>query len=451
MESTAPAALRGRLFAALFLVWIPLSCAQSSDQRTSVLLIVVDTLRADHLGVYGYERPTSPTIDAWAGQGLVFENALAPSSWTLPSMASLLTGQLPSRHTAGSARGVDGKIVMKDGRKTFRVLPQSVDTIAEVLKKRGYVTTAFVTNAFLGENFGLDQGFDSYKHHGQAQASKVITSVLSWLDEEPQEPFFVFAHLFDPHLPYKAGPGFAGRFTEGMPSSFSLPVRGLDEIRKQAADMSEEDRAFLIAAYDEEIAYVDDQLRRLFRGLRDRGLYDSTLIILTSDHGEELFDHDGFEHGHTLYQELLGVPLVVSGPGVVPGRVAAPVSLLDVAVTILEAAHALPPTRLSGRSLLASGGPERSIVAEGNLYAHAQRAVVRWPYKLVSGRAENVFDLSQDANERAPLADDKLALWLKSELEQELESARAQAARATQAELDADTLENLRDLGYVDH
>jgi choline-sulfatase len=455
MESTSTA--RGRLVAALFLAGTLGSCAkQPRGEPTSVLLISIDTLRADHLGVYGYPRPTSPTIDEWAEHGLVFENALASSSWTLPSMASILTGQLPSRHTAGSERGADGGIVKQDGKKTFRVLPASVDTVAEVLRKRGYATSAFVTNAFLGESFGLGQGFDVYQHHGQVRASKVVNSVLKWLDEKPDEPFFVLAHFFDPHLPYEAGPDFAGRFTEGLPSSFSLPVHGLNEIRKQAARLGEEDRAFITAAYDEEVAYVDDQLRRLFRGLRDKGLFDSTLIILTSDHGEELFDHAGFEHGHTMYQELLRVPLVVSGPGISPGRIAAPVSLLDIAVTILEAARALPPVPLTGRSLRASARlaperpPDRSIVAEGNLYDEAQRAVLRWPHKLVSGSSASVFDLSQDADERAPLADAGLAEWLHSELEQQLDAARARAADASRAELDVDTLEHLRDLGYVD-
>lgn len=442
--------MRGRFVAALVLAGISLACAEAHGERTSVLLVVVDTLRADHLGVYGYERPTSPRLDEWAEQALVFEHAQAASSWTLPSMASLLTGQLPSRHTAGSARGEDGRIVTEDGKKTFRVLPESVDTVAEALRARGYTTAAFVTNAFLGPSFGLDQGFELYEHHGQTRAAQVVDSALDWFAEQPPEPFFVYVHLFDPHLPYEAGPEFAGRFTEGLTSSYSLPVKGLDRIRKRAAGLSEEDRAFIGAAYDEEIAYVDDQLQRLFRGLRDQGLFDSTLVILTSDHGEELFDHAGFEHGHTMYQELLHVPLVVWGPGLEPGRVAAPVSLLDVSATILEAARALPSAPLTGRSLFAGRGPERSQVAEGNLYGEAQRALLRWPHKLLSGRQENVFDLSRDAAERVPLEDSGLSEWLVSELERQIDAALARAADSAQAELDTDTLENLRDLGYVD-
>jgi choline-sulfatase len=445
--------LRRAVFGAAGLGVLVAACREAPEPREplSVLLIVVDTLRADHLGVYGYERPTSPELDRWAARGRVFEHAQAPSSWTLPSMASLMTGQLPDRHTAGVERDAGGEIVRspRHGRKDFRILPSSVETLAEILAQADYATAAFVTNVFLGRRFGFAQGFDSFDHHSQARAADVIDTALAYFAEDPGGPTFVYVHLFDPHLPYGAGAPFAGRFTADCESSLELPVKGLSALRKRASELPDDERDFITAAYDEEIAYVDHHVGRLLDELDRSGALDSTLVVLTSDHGEELFDHGGFEHGHTMYQELLHVPLFVWHPDLAPGRVEAPASLLDVTTTILDAAGVRPRTPLQGRSLLRDTTPT-TVVSAGNLYGPEQRALLRWPHKLIDGDALEVFDLSTDAAELSPLSADGLRERMSDELDARVDAARALAPGASQADLDEETLEHLRDLGYVD-
>jgi arylsulfatase A-like enzyme len=284
----------------------------------------------------------------------------------------------------------------------------------------------------------------------------VVNSVLEWLADKPEEPFFVFAHLFDPHLPYEAGPGFAGRFTEGLSSSFSLPVHGLSEIRKRAAELGEEDRAFITAAYDEEIAYVDDQLRRLFRGLRDQGLFDSTLVILTSDHGEELFDHGLASHGHDLYGELVRVPLVMAGPGIAQG-VRSPVVLSNRHLSATLAG--IGGARMRGLDLRRAdvvadeltfstdhgwwnGSPNQTFLG-----LRADEHVLHW---VPDAGVLRLFNVEQDPGEKHDLSGENadLAERLRRELQERV--TELEARRETRAVPAGDaTMQTLRDIGYV--
>jgi len=421
-----------------------------------VILIVVDTLRADHLGAYGYPRDTSPEIDAWASSGRLYEQAIATSPWTAPTFGSLFTGTLPARH--GVARQL-----RPDGTSRVGRLDRGLPTLAERLRQAGYATAALVNNPWLGPEWELNRGFGLYDQRGTDNADPpladgVVDRALAWLDERPEGAFFLVVHLFDPHAPYDAPAPFAGRYSDSIESGMTRRVGLMGEIRSGRFQPDATDREFITATYDEEIAFVDHELGRLRRGLEERRLGEQALIILTSDHGEELFDHGGFEHGHAMWQELLRVPLIVWGPGVVPGREPAAVSLVDVAPTILSFAG-MTSDAMSGRSLRANllrGTPPnpRTLHAEQNLYGTELKAALRWPHKLVVdvvGGGRWLFDLESNPaeqmlpwQERAALADEMLA-ELTARVAADIELRQDVKA----AEPDEETLEQLRSLGYV--
>jgi arylsulfatase len=445
--------------------------AAPARQHGPVVLIIVDALRADHLGTYGYRRrPTAPNIDRWAESGLVYEQAWSASSWTLPSFGSIFTGYLPSAHGAGIEVESDSALAFRgvEGHN-FVILPESVPTLAAMLRGAGFATAGFVANPFLHPNFGFGRGFDHYDHDdggnaGARLAAKVIDRALEWIDGRPDDqPFFLMVHLMDPHLDYDAPAPFGGRFTREIEGDFELPVEALWPIRGRAARIDAAERDFISAAYDEEIAYVDAQIERLLEALSQRGVTEDGLVLLTADHGEELFDHGGFEHGHSMYEEVLHVPLILWGAAVGAGRASTPVSLLDVAPTMLDAAGVAAPMssgadgNLPGISLLdpdsVARAGQRTIVAERLLYGPATKAVLRWPYKAiveVDGGAAKLFDLQADPGEHDNLAQqrpEQLAALL-TELAERVARAHALGV-APQAPIDELLLHRLRALGYI--
>ena len=433
---------------------LTLSCGGQTvaPDVSSVILIVVDTLRADHLGLYGYERPTSPTLDAWAAGGRVFEHAFAPAPWTLPSFSSIYTGRWPLIHQGGRPG-----VPTPDGNGTDLAPVAHVPMVAEHLHAAGVVTMATVTNPYLAPAYGLARGFDVYDvdteaENGQYQpAAEMVRRALALLDRADGQPFFLVVHLMDPHQHYDAPPPFRGTWTDDIASDFTLPMAHLNG--RQPEDLLPADRAFVIAAYDEEIAYLDAQLGVLRNGLADRGVLETSLVIFTADHGEELFDHGGYQHGHALWQELVHVPMVVWGPGIDPGREPAPVSLVDIAPTVLDGmgvAATMPfdgvslwPTLVAGESL-----PSRPLFAEGIQHGPLQSAVVRWPQKLIVNHADayrDVYDLAEDPHERHSLASEARALVADLCRHQQTgdDSDRAPVTP------NEDILERLRSLGYL--
>jgi arylsulfatase A-like enzyme len=417
----------------------------------SALLVVVDTLRADHLGAYGSEREASPAFDAWAAEGRLFERAWATSPWTLPSVASILTGLEPARHAAGRP--------MPDaGKRTFTALGDGAGTLAEWLTAEGWRTAAIINNPFLHEKFGVARGFESWDYQAASRtrgrrADEAVDAALEWLDGVGDRPWLLVLHLFDPHLAYDAPEPFLGRFTDGAPpAARRRPLSWLrHRVKKEGGGPL---LGALGGAYDEEILFVDSQLSRLRRGLAERGLADRTLVVLTADHGEELGEHGGFEHGHSVHEEVLRVPLVLVGPGIEPGRSAAPVSLVDIVPTVLAALGVEAPGGLPGTSLLGEPPASRTLVAERVLYGRENKAAVRWPWKAIftPGADDEValFDLEADPGERQDLARvrPEVAARLK-ELLQALERAGAQADGGAAA-LDPETERELRSLGYID-
>ncbi len=430
-----------------------LASCQGSPAPDGIILIAVDTLRADRLGLYGHDRPISPVLDAWAEEAVIFEHAQATSPWTLPTFASIFTGRLPSGHGAGGGQ--------KRAVHRRAPLAAGVTTVAERLREAGFATGGFVTNPFLKERFGLSKGFETwdYEHHRPAVPS--VARALGWLDDHREEPFFLFLHLIEPHLPYRPPESVAGRFTGPGPHPWEYPILGTIRRSARHDGLTDDHERWISALYDEEVAAVDAALDTLFRHLRETGLDETTLVVFTSDHGEELFDHGGFEHGHTLYQELLHVPLALRGPGIAPRRVEEPVSVADLAPTLLDAVGLEPSPDVAGLSLWPHvvrdrPPPRRPLVSEQTLYGSPRWAVVEWPWKLeriARGRRQRLFHLERDPLERTDRADERpeVARRLSASLDEILARSRAAPRdEAVETPLDSETLEDLRTLGYVE-
>ncbi len=301
------------------------------------MLVGIDTLRADHLGCHGYARPTSPRIDRLASEGRSFQAAISPSPWTLPAFASIMTGLLPSRHRAGEGSGFR-RSQLSDG----------TETLATHLRRAGWATGSFVSNGFAGAEVGLAQGMD--EHRRAAGIARVaVDDALAWLDRHARDRFFLFLHIVDPHEPYAPSPADAEPFIDpDYEGPIGLRYSGNGRDVETAAD-----RRRVVDLYDGEVRYADRLVGEVLDALAARGIYERTMVIVTSDHGEELFERGALGHGHTLHDELLRVPLVVRLPGEHPaGAVAQQVSTVDIMPTVLDAVGLPVPDGLDGESLL---------------------------------------------------------------------------------------------------
>lgn len=324
-----------------------------SEPPRHLLLISIDTCRVDHLSAYGYDRPTSPTLESLAADGVRFERAFCQVPDTTPSHATMLTGRYPFVH--GAANGVP--------------LREGIPTLAEILAARGYRTAAFVSGfTMTAEASGLDRGFDPYddaldrrgtetaKEPNERRAEGTTDRALAWLSEQGEEPFFLFVHYFDPHARYDPPEPYLGAFPPRGAGRARLP---LDQIPPYARIGRETDPAVFVARYDGEIRYADDQIARLLAALEDRGLREDTLICVTADHGESLTEHGNFfTHGWRLFEPSLHVPLVLSCPGRIPsGRGIDEIAgLVDLVPTLAEllAIDLDPEQEVDGRSLVAA-------------------------------------------------------------------------------------------------
>ena len=399
--------------ALILAISLVLGCGEGT-RRPNVVLIGVDTLRRDHLGCYGYGRTTSPGIDDLAEGGVLFEHAVASSPWTLPSFATVFTSLYPSQHGA---------------KGTISPMGKSFPTLASVLRDNGYTTGAIVNAPFLKDSYGVARGFDFYDMASPEDrvADGTTDDALGWIDSNGKEPFLLFVHYFDPHLPYSPPapydtlfyPDYSGTIPN-LYDPTSLPLirdRGF----KQLESLSPEDWNHIESLYDGEIAFADALIGALLKGLDQRGLLENTLIVFTSDHGEEFFEHHGFEHGHTLYEELIKVPLVFSWPGTVPEdrRIARQVRLVDVMPTILDILDIPVPTEAEGVSLLSlMAGSEKTPQArpaalppeiafsEALLYGQEQKCLSAYPWKLIYNlvtEEASLHNLAQDAAEHKNL------------------------------------------------
>jgi arylsulfatase A-like enzyme len=419
--------------ASVFLLLPLLGCERD---RPNLLFIAVDTLRADHLGGYGYGQPTSPMIDQFLNEAVVFEDMQSSASWTLPSFASMMTSLYPSTHRLWNFNSrLDG----------------SYTTLAEVLKSRGFATAAIVSHTFLNADHGLVQGFD---HHDDSvlagreevrwirSSAKVSRKAVAWLRAraalENSAPWYLFVHYFDPHVPYLSHPKYANKFDD-------TPT----------------------GRYDAEIAFTDANVGRLFDTLRELELDHDTIVAFTSDHGEEFDDHGGRWHGRTLYQEVLRIPFAIRAAGFEPGRVSQVAESVDVFPTLLELLGENPADiPMEGQSLVpsmrGSVQDERGMLAEIELYPdQVWKSYRRGPWKLVvkfdeeTASETRLYDLSEDPGEQTNLvsAHPDVAARLEKEMTLEVQEATARGEsfdRSEDLELDERERAQLRALGYVE-
>lgn len=365
-----------------------------ADPPMNLVLVVIDTLRADHLNVEGYEtRSTSPALDRFAQSAVRYAAAQATSGWTAPSLGTVVTGQLPAIHRAGrrrvrawtpkSARASDSARKRSDYLKLSATLP----VLAEQLRDAGYDTVGFSTNNFFGPRIGFHRGFSRYQMilgNNIVGAKRVNRGVRRWLKQrreaDSDDPFFLTLHVIDPHHPYRmrapAAEGYA------LPEDIDLEEETMDGqtahvLREHTpASRSHPDQALVL--YDAEIRYIDGILGPLLETLAD----DNTAIVLLSDHGEGFGEHNFFIHGNNLYQELLHVPLWLKLPGAAPAVVDTAVSLLDVYPTFLSLAGLPLPDDLAGQPLTGPVDPARVLISEG-MYNGPMRIAARsgsWKY-----------------------------------------------------------------------
>jgi len=406
-----------------------------------VIVVSLDTTRADHLSTYGYERETSPNLSRFAADGVLYTQARSTAGWTLPGHASMLTGLYPSKHGARLAGNwLEGESI--DGRRNVaHPLKPEVVTLAESLRDRGYSTGAFVANfSYLYRDFGLAQGF---QHYDDAPgllmrvrppamsvarwldpafgvkpfrtAREINAEALGWLDAAPKgRPAFLFLNYMEPHQPWVAEAPH-DEWIRDLPQGSELSHQNL--YTHAAREFSAAELEFIIGNYDGQVAAMDAALAELLADLKKRGRYENALIIVTADHGELLGDHGEVGHmGRMLYEGLIKVPMVVKYPGTdgERGRVDTPVQVVDVTATALEEAGAAKPAGLQGEHLRAVTHP--SVAEEeinpflvkdyGDVYDRAMRVVFDGRYKLITtSRGEKMlFDLTVDPQEQRDIA-----------------------------------------------
>ncbi len=442
------------------------------DTARNLVLISLDTLRADHLGCYGYGRPTSPAVDALAADGTLFENAYAPSPWTLPAHMSLMTGLSTGNHGV-----VDQDLSLGPG----------IPTLAERLKSRGLFASAVTGGGYVGGAYGFRRGFDSYRVEGQATdregAGAIGREACRFFEDHRDRGFFLFVHTYQIHSPFFPPEEYAAAFAPPgrTPRRLSFEDLRFSQERRYRP-VSAEERLDFLALYDAEIRYTDEALvRPIVEKLKALGLYDRTMIVLVGDHGEEFFEHGGWAHAHQVYEETLRVPLVVKPAGPHPRgrRIAELAGLTDVAPTVLDAfGIRFDAGEFDGRSLLgramgrpARPGDDRPVFAD--LAGHSlekntpgRTAVIRGRYKLILSDAyeprdlayfqpppplvepEALFDLRSDPEEKMNLA------ALRPDLARELGRLLAGHLRPRPRSgpgriiLDGDLLRRLKSLGY---
>jgi arylsulfatase A-like enzyme len=419
------------------------------ERAPNVLLITIDALRKDRLACYGYERVATPNLAAFAASGATFEHAYCNSPWTLPSMASLITGRYPT------VCGVDAGHRLREG----------IPTLAERLGAEGYRTEAYVTNIFMHPEYGFARGFDVYLMNGDLRLLYPLrgTALYKWTVAATRaarsrsgrgrdnttfnstetaaalrrlgsggRPFFVWCHFMDPHGPYTPPRGYVPDYA-GVAAEEAYALRddllargwGLDNL-----PMEETEVLKLEMLYDGEVAYVDEHFGTIMEALEAEGLADDTIVVVLSDHGEEFFDHGGFEHGHTLYPELIDMALLVRLPGYDLREAAAGryVSQVDVVPSIMEALGFAPPRDVDGRSFL-GGGPEEGVAsafAEAVKRGTEKKAVRRrgWLYiEDWEGGGRELYNIVAD-----PRAVENLAGTGLPEEEELAEALRAYAA-----------------------
>jgi arylsulfatase A-like enzyme len=424
----------------------------------NVVLVSIDSLRADHLGSYGYDRPTSPRLDQLAAEGVRFSAAYATSPWTLPSHASMLTGRYPLSH---------GAVVFN------RRLSPSTPTLATVLGRAGYMTGGFVSFEFLRRGYGFHIGFDYFddfttagdakvQEHHRTTGPLLNAQIIPWIEANADRRFFLFVHYFDVHYNYDPPPPYDTMFDQDY---VGPDLRRFSRNPAIHPAMPKRHLEHLIALYDGEIRLTDGVVGEVIETLDRLGIGPQTLVVVTADHGDEFFEHGYRGHGTTLYDEVMRIPLLMRWPdGLAAGRVVdTPVSLADLAPTMYELCGVVPPDGIEGQSLvsllLGQHMPSRPIY--GHLYAPKRPiilAMVRHEHEKyvqdLHAPQAALYDLAVDPGEQRSRFHERrghaltgpLLAWLR----QQWQAHRTLPVAERKGNTDDDHIERLRALGYVD-
>jgi arylsulfatase A-like enzyme len=457
--------------------------AFDAEDHMSLIMIVLDTVRADHLDLYGYTRETMPRLTAFARRGAVFEACVANSPWSLPTHATLMTGLHPREHHAVHA-------ALPDGGYAPTPLAGEFTTLAELAREQGYQTAGFSANyGYVNPAFGLNQGFDDWDSRSAIlgttsygyiptllrslpildkfgtrilleplvrfdiaqvtyrRAPEITTQATRWLaSRAPRRPFFLFVNYMDAHDPYRAPGVFADYFPGRQPNWPRQPSPRFD-FKDRPLDLA---RAHMASQYDSELAYLDLHLHRFLEALEARDLLWNTLIVITSDHGEQFLEHGDWGHGRHVYQDEIHVPLIIVDPELEPGRYDQTVDARDVGAWLIERLGLPRPGAVSESDLL--DGDDAKVAELRGEDVASRLALRQGPMSLirVSGRPDELYDLDRDPHQQHDLAEGQadavtrlggvLSAWTQS---------HATTTRAAE-KLDATTEAQLRQLGYIE-
>ncbi|MFO8009093.1 MAG: sulfatase [Candidatus Brocadiia bacterium] len=428
-----------------------------APERPDVILYTIETLRKDHCSLYGYERDTTPFLRKLADECYVFEDAYSSSSWTRPSIVSLLTGLYPTEHGAQSYKA---KLV------------EPIVTLPELLSAAGYETAGFLSNFNVTrERWQCRQGFQTFVDEGIKPAHLLLPDVNRWLDQrQGEQPFFLYIHTYDPHHNYNA----PGQFRDMFAGDYSGPLRERADLRpsvfRERKDWSEEERRYIQARYDGEIAFSDAMLSRFVAYLRAEGLWENSLFILTADHGEGFEERGYWGHGFSVFPEQVSVPLIIKLPGQAQGgRVAGPVGGIDVLPTILDVLEFRYEGPVSGQSLLPA--LEGGLTARDRVFCeysdtHAWRPGSRvQSFALATADAYYIEETWPDASHERYLYDRQADPEGLDDLTESRPEAADEYAHLLQQwrernqplvtdespelDLDEEAIRELRDLGYL--
>ena len=407
-------------------IWLLTRSSSARGEIRNVLLISIDTCRADYLSCYGYQRKTTPNIDAIARESIVFENVISPVPITLPAHASMLAGTVPPYH------GVHDNFDYWLGDSSI--------TLAEILKGHGFATGAVVSAFVLDSKFGLKQGFDTYGddfgkeqdggHAKERKGEQTSNLAVKWLEQYKDNRFFLFVHYYDPHKRYDPPEPFASEFADNL--------------------------------YAGEIAYTDFCIARLIQKLKDLGLFDSTLVVITSDHGEMLGEHGESDHCYFIYQSAIKVPLIIKMPGKHKGRVVRQlVGLIDVVPTICSLVGVRTPPQVQGTDL--SGYFTREDATEEERYVYTESlfatkynansllGLVTSRWKYIQTTRPELYDVVEDPQESNNLVDKlpRQARLMREQLREAIEQTTRENQSDSKAQLDSESIKRLESLGYV--
>ncbi len=432
-------ALLGAVTATL-LAFAPTACSPGPSGPPNVLVVVLDAARADHFGTYGYERDTTPHIDAFARDAVRYETAIAESAYTFASTAALMTG-LPPAET---------------GLLSPQRLGPDLRLLAEVAEAAGRLAVGYSENPYITRYFGFEQGFTlldeavavGRKSQRPVDSHAGIARLFTRLDYERDRPFFAYVHLLRPHNPYAPPEGFAGRFgsrADRRVDGSTATLLALDEGKREPQPGQMEN---IIALYDENLAYGDALFGEILAGLRERGRLANTVVVLTSDHGEAFLEHGRMLHTHTTYDEMIRIPLIVRIPGGEGGSVDAPVQLADLG-TALARVLGNEPGSAEALGALGREGATVSFTLPGTGHAAARTRERKLIARTETLEPMGYYDLLRDAGERSPLELDAAATPLLQSLQRGLPpEARADVVSPTDD--DEALRERLEALGYID-